>query len=254
MPDQETAVARALVLPVLGLLVLVVAAVAGLAAGPLDYRLGGFAALLVASVFAIASASWLRGRRRTPLAVALTMAAVLAVTGLQAARRGVVWPWTPRAVAFPTDVCAALAGTGIDQIWPPQQRHLYSSGTEDTSSSTFSFCRFTFADGRYSDSRFVSLSVSVDRRRSSLVISPVAAAARTYRSDLAGTRGPRTLAGLGDEAFAGHWSDRTRVEGRRADVVVQVQLRADPGAADEEAEVAAGRRILTELLAQVRVG
>jgi hypothetical protein len=80
-------------------------------------------------------------------------------------------------------------------------------------------------------------------------MSPVAVASRVFRSDRSGTFGPRFLPDLGDEAFAGRWSDRTRVEGRRADVVIQVQLHSDNGV-DEEAT---GRRILAGLLARVRL-
>jgi hypothetical protein len=192
--------------------------------------------------------------RRRPLlpalAVGLALAGVLAVTGAQVADRHVIWPWTPQAVAFPTLVCEALHDIGINQIWPPEQRELDSEFSTDDSSSTFSGCRFTVASGHYRDSRFGSLMVTVVREHGDFVTSPVGSAARAYRSDRARTMGPRTLPGLGDEAFVGRWATMTRAEGRRADVVIQVQLRSDNRAPEEET----ARRILAGLLDRVRTG
>jgi hypothetical protein len=192
--------------------------------------------------------------RRRPLrrafAAGVVLAGVLTGTGLYVAHRHVIWPWTPEAVAFPRQACDALRELGINEIWPPQQRELDTEFTDDDAFSTYSGCRFTVASGHYRDSRFGSLMVTVARQHGDVITSPVASAIRVYRSDRANMQGTQALPGLGDEAFVGRWATMTRFEGRRADVVIQVQLRSDTGGPVDET----GRRLLADLLGRVRTG
>jgi hypothetical protein len=166
------------------------------------------------------------------------------------AHRHVIWPWTPQAVAFPSQVCDALHDIGINEIWPPEQRELDTEFATDDPHSTFSGCRYTAARGHLHDSRFGSVNVTVVREHGSLIISPISTAWRSYRQDLGHTTGPRPVSGLGDEAFVGRWANATRAEARRADVVIQVQVSSNTGAPEEET----ARRILAGLLDRVRTG
>jgi hypothetical protein len=161
--------------------------------------------------------------RRVPKRLAAGLVAVgLAAVVSVGVSRGVIVPWAP--VATATDAaCAALERAGLGEIRPDVSHSKTRDDEEHNNSGLFSYCAWTLgAPTGNAESEHVPF-----RLLNSLVWlyenDPIGSATAEYRTRHEGPARPRTLARIGDEAFAesGDWS---KVTARHANVVISVEI------------------------------
>jgi hypothetical protein len=186
-------------------------------------------------------------RGPSPFAAVAFVLAMIAVVGVQADRRGVIWPWQPVATAYPADGCAALdrSGLGATGDAPPV------FGDNLGILERLPMCLRSVPDPHGLDGR-IQVDVMLTVGHGDMFQSPVGAARDFYRETREFTDSPVELAGIGDGAFRGVRPDQgrgtaTRAAAVLANVVVRVDIDGDGGPTDDTPE-----RVLRAILAEVR--
>jgi hypothetical protein len=187
-------------------------------------------------------------RRRTAVAVAMVVLAVLATAGMRAADRGVIWPSTSTASRV-SAACPALLAAGLDRLWPADTRTLDRDEQDRHELGEYSYCGWV---RRAPDAPYIRLTTVVRRHDGFAMNSAIAMAVRSYTSERAAESSPEPVPALGDEGFVSSAADEVLVVARRANVTVSIDLVMEPRDPDE-AETAS-RALATEILAGIRLG
>ncbi|MEV4135649.1 hypothetical protein AB0J72_26170 [Dactylosporangium sp. NPDC049742] len=213
--------------------------------GPFDFRFHAMVLLFAVALAALLMLLRLR-QRRIPRAVNRTWVVVAAlwsvIVGVAVVgSRGVVWPWTPTATRTDS-ACSALDAAGLDPYWPANSRRLLHQESDPMSHGVRTRCDWFRRDDEPGGpvAPFLGLTGSVTRYDGEATRSSIAVAVDRFASDRIGLPEPRTLRGIGDEAFVSAFGTGVRIFARRANVVVTVDiLRYDGGVGAGQAEEAA---------------
>lgn len=174
--------------------------------------------------------------RRWPAAVVtLAVLGVLAIAGVRAADRGVIWPSTPTATASQvTAACEALQAAGLDRVWPADTRTLDRDDLDRHELGEYSYCGWRSRLGRTQDAPYLRIAAVV-RRHAAVTVphapfatsSPIAMAIRSYTSERDAESRTKPVPALGDEAFVSTADDEVLVAARRANVTVSITVYID---------------------------
>jgi hypothetical protein len=191
-------------------------------------------------------------RRWRAVAIALVVLAVLAMAGVRAADRGVIWPSTPTASRV-TAACLALQAAGLDRFWPAATRTLYRDEEDRHQLGEYSYCLWVSRLGPTQNAPYIRLSAVLRRHGGFALSSPIAMAVNSYNSDRAAASSPEPVLGLGlgDEAFMSSADDEVLVAARRANVTVSVDV--DLGLRHQQDAEAAAAAITAAILADIRL-
>ena len=180
-------------------------------------------------------------------ALGIGVLVLLAGTGVRAAGRGVIWPSTPT-VATVTAACPALQAAGLDQLWPAGTRRLELAEHHRHELGDYSYCWWASRPGSASPAPYRRLTARIQRHNGLYASSPIAMAARQYRSDHAALPGPAptSIPQLGDQAYISSEPHEVLVEARQANVVVSIQV--DLHAQNQEQAEATARALIAAIL------
>jgi hypothetical protein len=146
---------------------------------------------------------------------------LLAVGGVAAVARGVIWPWTATLPAV-ADACPAVAAAGLDRYWPTSDRELVRDERDVHELGVFSYCTWT-TSRPHRTSRYWRLDVVVRWHGRFVASSAVGNAISAFDAARDELRHPAPVPGLGDEAYVSAGSAGV-VVARRANATVKITL------------------------------